>query len=175
MGNSKKSATDRFNTRINRIKKDAGKNDCWLWNDTNTYGLFRDDLGELVGAHRYSFEHHNNVTIPNGFVVIHLCSGNGGACVRPDHLSISTQKANQQHKVIQGRSSRFADRKPMTDSERFTVVMLHLSGCNPNRIARTLGRTAPHIRSLIRTFEKKDKAQLITTLEQAIVQLDKAS
>jgi hypothetical protein len=173
MGKSKKAAADRFEARITKISKNTSKNQCWNWSETsNTYGLFRLDDGSSVGTHRYSFLHFNG-PIPDGFFVSHLC--NNPVCCKPAHLTLSTPAANQAHKVISGRSSKYADRKPMSDSERFTVVMLHLSGCNPNRIARTLGRTAPHIRSLIRTFEKKDKAQLITTLEQAIVQLDKAS
>jgi hypothetical protein len=110
MPNKKIAAQERFTARINKISKNAGKNDCWLWSNGNTYGLFRSDDG-MVGAHRYSWEHFNG-PIPDGMVVLHLCQS-GGNCVRPSHLAISTHASNQQHKVLQGRSSKYADRKSM--------------------------------------------------------------
>jgi len=79
---------------------------CWLWLGTKTninkehhgltqYGRFTVD-GKKVLAHRFSYEMHYHVTIPEGMTIDHVkargCSST--LCVNPYHLEVVTQKDN---------------------------------------------------------------------------------
>lgn len=71
---------------------EAGK--CWPWTGalTQGYGNLRVD-GVAVGAHRFSWEHHNQRQIPDGLFIDHLCMNR--ACVNPDHLEPVTNRENR--------------------------------------------------------------------------------
>ncbi len=78
--------------------------ECWLWTGSGRsqirHGQFWD--GErIVGAHRFSWEMHNQRTIPEGLFVCHHCDN--GLCVRPDHLFIGTHQDNMDDLVRKGR------------------------------------------------------------------------
>lgn len=67
---------------------------CWLWMGglkPHGYGSFRNELGVVVPAHRYSYELHKNV-IPPGLELDHLCRNR--CCVNPDHLEPVTSTVN---------------------------------------------------------------------------------
>ena len=67
---------------------------CWLWKGTilkSGYGQFR--VGKKrITAHLFSWELHY-FKIPPGFQVIHACDNK--PCVRPTHLMLGTDGANQ--------------------------------------------------------------------------------
>ena len=70
---------------------------CWLWkgsHDIEGYPrmVFR---GQNYKAHRWSYEHFNG-SIPEGFVVDHMCHTKG--CVNPEHLRAVTIRANTQNR-----------------------------------------------------------------------------
>lgn len=88
-------------------KKVAQSPDCWLWTATTTptgYGkIRREDQGELVYAHRYSWELHYG-PVPAGLMVLHHCDT--PSCVRPDHLFLGDQVANMRDMAAKGRGAR---------------------------------------------------------------------
>lgn len=75
---------------------------CWFWRGALTragYGLIYRD-GVLVYAHRASYEMHVG-PIGYGLLVRHGCDT--PRCVRPEHLSIGTQKDNLHDMYVRGR------------------------------------------------------------------------
>jgi hypothetical protein len=81
----------------------SGENDCWKWIascDTAKYPTIR--VGhKLCRASHVAFELYNNVTIPNGMVIMHSCDNPN--CVNPKHLSIGTKALNNLDKKQKGR------------------------------------------------------------------------
>lgn len=80
---------DRFWSRVVMAPDDG----CWEWIGSHNklgYGVLRIN-GKYVRAHRVSLV-LSGVQIPAGMVVCHRCDR--PSCVRPDHLSIGTQKDN---------------------------------------------------------------------------------
>jgi len=76
---------------------------CWLWtaatirSGKRRYGYFHfGKSGEHVLAHRFSYELHYHVTIPEGMTIDHVkvrgCTNT--LCVNPHHLEVVTQKVN---------------------------------------------------------------------------------
>ncbi len=67
---------------------------CWEWQaqvkDTG-YGIFYDGKHQ-VRAHRYAYEHFNNVSVPEGLEIDHLCRNR--KCVNPEHMEIVTHQEN---------------------------------------------------------------------------------
>jgi len=76
---------------------EKNKNGCWEW-----VGSFANGYGRmwtrrnLIAAHRFSYELHNDVTIPEDKIVCHTC--NIRSCVNPKHLYLGTQKDNNAQK-----------------------------------------------------------------------------
>jgi hypothetical protein len=71
---------------------------CWIWSgykSTNGYGRARHN-GKQVQAHRVSWEDENG-PIPAGKVLDHICHNR--ACVRPEHLRVTTHKQNMEHRA----------------------------------------------------------------------------
>ena len=80
-----------------------------MWTGANTGGkwpygvLGAGRAGEgLLKAHTFSWELHNNQTVPNGLCVLHKCDVT--LCVNPDHLFIGTLMDNTQDMVAKGRA-----------------------------------------------------------------------
>lgn len=70
---------------------------CWLWTaslTTGGYGQFRHD-GKVCRAHRLAYEALVG-PIPDGLMLDHTCFNK--ACVKPDHLRLTTCKQNQEHR-----------------------------------------------------------------------------
>lgn len=70
---------------------------CWLWtghlNKKGKYGHIRTGLGESkVVAHRFSWEFINQIPVPDGLELDHLCRVR--ICVNPSHLEPVTHKTN---------------------------------------------------------------------------------
>ena len=85
----------------NKVRK--GKpNECWSWlgaRQVRGYGNFYSD-GKRIGAHRYSWQLHNNSIIPKGHVIMHTCDNPN--CVNPRHLALGTQQNNMIDAVEKG-------------------------------------------------------------------------
>lgn len=81
--------------------------ECWLWNASklpNGYGLFSDENGKTVTAHRWSYSHFVGV-IPIGLVIDHICRN--PACVNPKHLQAISQSNNiKRSLLVKARSAR---------------------------------------------------------------------
>jgi hypothetical protein len=83
---------------------------CWNWvgNKRGNYGGF--SIGArtagTVLAHRFSWELHNNKTIPSKMVVMHSCDN--PLCVNPAHLSIGTHMNNTHDMLRKGRHTYIA-------------------------------------------------------------------
>lgn len=75
-------------------------NSCWLWQASklkNGYGLFTDENGKTVTAHRWSYSHFVGV-IPSGKVIDHICRNH--ACVNPKHLQAISQSDNIKRSLV---------------------------------------------------------------------------
>lgn len=73
---------------------------CWIWTAAANprYGLFNPpNYGKKTGAHRFSWSQANNVTIPEGYDVDHLCLT--PLCVRPEHLEAVTRLENSRRRT----------------------------------------------------------------------------
>lgn len=83
--------------RLNRwIDKSPNDTGCWLWKGkttTNGYGKFSKGSGHTPRAvHRITYEHYNNLDIPEGMQLDHLCRHRN--CCNPDHLEVVTPSEN---------------------------------------------------------------------------------
>lgn len=86
-----KTAEERFWAKVNKT------DNCWEWTAYRSpkgYGQLG-FVGRVMAAHRYSYELHVG-PIPEGIQVDHVCFNR--ACVRPDHLRLTTPKQNQENR-----------------------------------------------------------------------------
>lgn len=69
---------------------------CWDWKaakQSKGYGCFGwGGSGKSVLAHRWIYEHFNDVKIPEEMTIDHLCKNKG--CVNPEHMEIVTRVTN---------------------------------------------------------------------------------
>ena len=83
----------------------ASDDECWPWTGgrmTKGYGVFFPRKGKAMGAHRFSWELHNGVEIPDRMQVMHSCDN--PPCVNPAHLSVGTSGDNNADKSAKGRN-----------------------------------------------------------------------
>lgn len=104
-----------FLDRFWRLVDVGDPDECWEWRGARRrrevagrlwdYGLW--SVGTPGGritsmrAHRFSWEIHNQIPIPEGMVVLHSCDN--PPCVNPAHLSIGTVADNQADMVSKNR------------------------------------------------------------------------
>jgi hypothetical protein len=77
---------------------------CFLWTarlNNWGYGVFHDDAGDTVSAHRFSHELFLG-PIPEGKCVLHRCDHR--ACIHPVHFFLGTQLDNISDRHQKGRS-----------------------------------------------------------------------
>jgi hypothetical protein len=92
----------RFERKCERIPM-AG---CWIWLGTVSnmgHGRFMNGDGEVVGAHRVSYELFVG-PIPDGAFICHKCDV--PSCVNPSHLFAGTQADNMRDCAAKGRRAR---------------------------------------------------------------------
>lgn len=85
----KGTARERF-----EIKVDVLPSGCWEWHGSlngRGYGLFTDESGGCVRAHRWAYEHYVGPIAP-GLTLDHLCADK--RCVNPAHLEPVTALEN---------------------------------------------------------------------------------
>lgn len=85
------------------VKHDA-PDGCWEWVGAKRGGYGRRNRhrrgGTWVNVHHEMWQDLHG-PVPPGMVILHACDN--PACVRPDHLSIGTQKENVQDMLRKGR------------------------------------------------------------------------
>ncbi len=81
---------------------------------------------------------------PNGMVVKHSCDNR--LCVNPDHLSLGTQGANIQDRVLRGRSARGGDNGRAKLSEKDVRYIKYHSDSSNSVLAMEFGVEASTIR-----------------------------
>lgn len=89
-----------------KYTKKAGLGECWIWGSGRKKGygqmsLVVDGKKTKISAHRFSWELHNNKTIPEGLFACHSC--NNERCVNPNHIYPGTQKQNMADRLKAGR------------------------------------------------------------------------
>lgn len=124
---------------LSKIRKDEDSG-CWVWIGgigVRGYGRFK--MGGVTRfAHRVSYEMHKG-QIDDGLFVLHSCDNR--ACVNPEHLSIGTQKDNQQDMKAKGRHCHGASspNAKLTEENVLEMYRLHRSGIGTIRLSRQFG------------------------------------
>jgi hypothetical protein len=83
--------------------------ECWKWTAAkNKQGYGKIGLGgkgsKIEGAHRVSWELHNNQQIPDGMFVLHSCDN--PECTNPKHLRVGTKSDNMKEMYDRARQGR---------------------------------------------------------------------
>lgn len=90
-------------------QKGSDVNDCWKWTaakNPNGYGKIgtAGKGSKIEGAHRVSWEIHNNQKIPDGMFVLHSCDN--PECTNPKHLRVGTKSDNMKDMYARARQGR---------------------------------------------------------------------
>lgn len=73
---------------------------CWVWQGAllnSGYGLFTDEYGKPITAHRWAYKHFKG-EIPSNCVIDHICRN--PACVYPKHLQAISQSDNIKRSLL---------------------------------------------------------------------------
>lgn len=118
-----------------RVERGLG---CWGWigaRDRDGYGLLS-HAGRFLRAHRVSLALAGQ-SIPAGAIVMHHCDN--PSCVRPDHLSVGTNRDNVGAAVSHNRNC-FGERSckaKLTDAQVREIRRRRAEGCR--RLAQAFG------------------------------------
>ena len=88
---------------LSRIEEGDHEDDCWKWHGRkNTSGYGRIPINKkYYGAHRVSYEYHNNCKIKEGKCILHSCDN--PECTNPKHLREGTPQDNIDDKISKNR------------------------------------------------------------------------
>ena len=124
-------------TFLRQIDPFGGREACWMWlGFKNPKGYGQAGLNNrTILAHRWSYEYHYGITIPQGIQVCHLCDN--PACCNPLHFVLGTNQDNVNHKMQRGR---FCPKQTRFTQEQLNE-MKHLRelGVSRDRIAVAFG------------------------------------
>ena len=119
-------------TFLQKIDPSGGLDACWPWlGFKNLKGYGQASLNnKTMLAHRWSYQHHYGIEIPNRLQVRHLCDN--PACCNPLHLLLGTNQENVDDKMKRGR---FKPKQTRFSQEQFeTMKQLRASGVSRDRI-----------------------------------------
>ena len=122
--------------------------DCWLWTagkNPNGYGGFS-VAGTTYGAHRISY-YLATGRDPIGKVVLHSCDN--PACVRPDHLSLGTQKDNMADAARKNKLNRINANRALDYSQAQTIRLLAACGVKRQDLEFAFGVAKSTIANII--------------------------
>ena len=116
-------------TFLQQIDPFGGREACWMWlGFKNPKGYGQASLNNrTMLVHRWSYEYHYGITIPQGIQVCHSCDN--PACCNPLHLSLGTNQDNVNDKMIRGR---FRPKQTKFTQEEFNT-MKHLREAGMSR------------------------------------------
>lgn len=102
----------RFWKKVNKDGPNKIGTPCWLWVGAlqqNGYGSFWLNRTS-IGAHRYSYNLHNGVTLPSHLCACHKCDT--PLCVNPEHLFAGTHDDNAKDMAKKQRAPNWDKRAP---------------------------------------------------------------
>ena len=125
---------------LGMIDPSGGLYSCWpyigkRWHKDG-YGYPKRNQKAML-AHRWSYEHHYNISLTSNMVVRHVCDN--PACCNPLHLLIGTQADNI--KDMHERERWRTGKHPLTLDEKLikTIFKLRKIGFSQDKIAATVG------------------------------------
>lgn len=137
---------------------------CWNWIGTinrgakKQYGSIKVDK-KSVAAHRFSWEFYNNLKIPSGMIVMHICDN--PKCVNPLHLKLGTHKNNMEDMVLKNRQAKdksFLNRKPASGSKNGLAKLTELQAMEifkDSRSQRAIGKQYGVSQAVIHNIKSK--------------------
>lgn len=129
---------------------------CWLWGhatNKNGYGSFSKSKGNIVRAHRASYEAFIG-PIPKDLCVLHHCDVR--PCINPDHLFIGSKSDNSIDMIKKGRGNDCRGEKSSNAKLTSSLVLEIRHKYNFDRIpAKRLARDYGLNISTVRAFLKR--------------------
>lgn len=126
----------RKNTVADFWKKVERGTGCWNWTkgkDDDGYGVFSWQ-GNLIKAHRFSWELYHRRSVPDGLCVLHTCDN--PSCVRPTHLFVGTQADNGKDRDQKGRGLAGTKQSPQHVINRMQSRLKNGKKYSPETIAK---------------------------------------
>lgn len=149
--NPRGTPVERFWRHVDRGAEDA----CWPWTgrrDKDGYGALTIRSGEVVRAHRFSYELHRG-TLPVGDLVRHRC--NNPPCCNPAHLVPGDQVANMRDRSDAGRAPA-GETHPNAKFSTATVAAVRAASGTYAEIAARFGMSASQVGNVKRGDQRRD-------------------